>query len=167
MNLSPDKIHIREMTTGDIPAVFDIDKRSASLYWPESSYHFEVERNTASHPLVAADPNGAILGFIVIWRILDEAEIANFAVSPEHRNEGIGAALLREGLRICSEEGAKSAYLEVRAGNAPAIHLYEKTGFMPDGIRKHYYQDNKEDAILMKLEIMDRLSENKKGKTNE
>lgn len=143
---------IRPMESADIPEVFAIDKDSAALYWPERSYHFEVETNEASRPFVAEDPNGTILGFIVFWLIIDEAHLANFAVSAEDRCRGIGRALLNHGLRICYDGGARVSFLEVRAGNQPAIHLYETTGYHTESVRKQYYQDNHEDALLMNLD---------------
>ena len=143
---------IRPMEVGDIPAVFAIDKASAALYWPERSYHFEVEKNESSRPFVAVDAEGRVLGFIVFWLIIDEAHLANFAVDAGARCMGIGWALLTHGLRVCYEGGARVSFLEVRAGNAPAIHLYEKAGYHAEGVRKQYYQDNHEDAILMNLE---------------
>ena len=140
------------MESADIPRVFEIDKASAVLYWPERSYHFEVEKNESSRPFVAMDEAGNILGFIVFWLIIDEAHLANFAVSAEERCRGIGQALLKHGLKVCYDGGARVSFLEVRAGNAPAIHLYEKTGYHTEGIRKQYYQDNHEDALLMNLD---------------
>ena len=143
---------IRPMMSSDIPEVFEIDKASAVLYWPERSYHFEVETNEASRPFVAVDPEGKILGFIVFWLIIDEAYLANFAVRSEARNRGVGRALLNHGLRVCYEGGARVSFLEVRAGNTPAIHLYESSGYHTESIRKQYYQDNHEDALNMNLD---------------
>lgn len=143
---------IRPMQSTDIPEVFEIDKASAVLYWPERSYHFEVEQNEASRPFVAVGSDGKILGFIVFWLIIDEAHLANFAVCAKARCMGIGRALLNHGLRVCYEGGARISFLEVRAGNAPAIHLYESTGYHTESIRKQYYQDNHEDALLMNLD---------------
>ncbi len=148
-------ITIRPMETADIPQVFEIDKRSAALYWPERSYHFEVEKNENSRPFVAVDEDGRILGFIVFWLIIDEAHLANFAVSEEYRCRGIGRSLLRHGLKVCYDGGARISFLEVRAGNMPAIHLYESTGYHTEGVRKRYYQDNHEDALLMNLDPED------------
>ena len=148
-------ITIRRMESADISRVFEIDKASAALYWPERSYHFEVEKNESSRPLVAVDENGMIQGFIVFWLIVDEAHLANFAVSEEVRCKGIGRALLNEGLRICYDGGTRVSFLEVRAGNAPAIHLYETSGYHTEGVRKRYYQDNHEDALLMNLDPAD------------
>ena len=159
MNKNEPNYVIRRMTSADIPAVFAIDKASAALYWPERSYHFEVEENEASRPFVAVREDGEILGFIVFWRILDEAHLANFAVAPDMRCQGIGRALLHHGLKVCYDEGARVSYLEVRAGNAPARHLYEQAGYHTVGIRKNYYQDNHEDALLMNLEDMSNTAE--------
>lgn len=144
-------ISIRPMESADIPRVFEIDRASAALYWPERSYHFEVEQNESSRPFVAEDENGIIRGFIVFWLILDEAHLANFAVDEASRCLGIGWGLLTHGLQVCYEGGARVSFLEVRAGNAPAIHLYEKAGYQTEGVRKQYYQDNREDALLMNL----------------
>ena len=146
---------IRRMESTDIPEVFAIDKDSDVLYWPERSYHFETETNEASRPFVAVDPKGKILGFIVFWLIIDEAHLANFAVRSEVRNRGVGRALLNHGLRVCYEGGARVSFLEVRAGNKPAIHLYESSRYHTESIRKKYYQDNHEDALLMNLDPED------------
>lgn len=148
----PMKYLIRPMESRDIPEVFSIDKASAALYWPERSYHFEVEQNEASRPLIAVDENRQILGFIVFWLIIDEAHLANFAVRESVRCRGIGKALLYSGLRVCYEGGARVSFLEVRSGNDPAIHLYQGAGYHTESIRKQYYQDNHEDALLMNLD---------------
>ena len=150
-----DSVRIRAMESPDIPRVFEIDKGSAALYWPERSYHFEVEENESSRPFVAVDENGNILGFIVFWLIIDEAHLANFAVAPEARRRGIGRALLLHGLKACHDSGAVVSFLEVRSGNEAAIRLYETSGYHTEGIRKRYYQDNHEDALLMNLDPED------------
>lgn len=146
---------IRPMKTSDIPEVFAIDKASAALYWPERSYHFEVEQNEASSPFVAVGSDGEILGFIVFWLIIDEAHLANFAVRESARRHGIGRALLLHGLKSCHDSGARVSFLEVRAGNAAARHLYDASGYHTESIRKQYYQDNHEDALLMNLDPED------------
>lgn len=156
-------IVIRPMGSSDIPEVFAIDKASASLYWPERSYHFEVEKNESSRPFVAVDEEGKILGFIVFWLIIDEAHLANFAVDAAYRRQGIGRALLMQGLRACYDGGARVSFLEVRAGNAGAIGLYESCGYHTESVRKKYYQDNHEDALLMNLDPEDYENLMKRG----
>ncbi len=142
---------IRSMVPEDIQSVFEIDKRTAALYWPISSYRFETEKNAAARNWVAAASEGTILGFLILWLILDEIHVANFAVDPAYQGRGIGRSLLRRGLAEAWEEGARTSFLEVRKGNESALHLYRQIGYEQTGIRKSYYQDNHEDACLMTL----------------
>lgn len=146
---------IRPMTSADVPAVFAIDRASQTLYWPEKSYHFTVEENKNARSFVSINEDGAVTGFIVMWLILDTAEVANFAVDAAYRGAGIGRALLNAGLKACRADGAEKCELEVRAGNTPAKSLYRSIGFREVGVRKGYYQDNHEDALLMDLETED------------
>ncbi len=146
---------IRPMTVDDIAVVSQIDKASFSLPWPERSFKYELTENEHSIPLVAelsdSDVNCQIIGFIVVWLIVDEAHIGTVAVMDAFRKTGAGEQLVRRGLQEARERGAAQAFLEVRKGNLGAIHLYEKLGFQVDGIRYRYYQDNHEDAVLMSL----------------
>lgn len=142
---------IRRMTPEDIEPVFQIDKETAAIYWPLNSYRFETERNTAARNWVAINPEGKILGFLILWLIIDEIHVANFAVSPLFQRKGAGHALLLHGLTAAWDEGARTSFLEVRSGNTAAIHLYQRLGYEQSGIRKAYYQDNHEDALLMTL----------------
>ena len=90
-----------------------------------------------------------IAGICCITSLFGLKNIVNNAGA---RCQGIGWALLTHGLRVCYEGGARVSFLEVRAGNVPAIHLYEKAGYHTEGIRKQYYQDNHEDALMMNLD---------------
>lgn len=90
-----------------------------------------------------------LVGYLIAFVIAPEVEIANLAVSPAYRKQGIGRALMEEGLRICREEDCDSFYLEVRESNLPAQALYRRLGFEPIGRRKHYYRLPTEDALLM------------------
>ena len=146
---------IRPMTSADVPAVFAIDRASQALYWPEKSYTYTVEENKNARPFVSINDEGTVTGFIVMWLILDTAEVANFAVDASCRGKGVGRSLLLAGLKSCYEGGAIKCELEVRAGNVPAQRLYRAVGFREVGLRKGYYQDNHEDAILMDLETAD------------
>ena len=142
------------MRSEDIPQVFAVDKASAALYWPERSYHFEVEQNENSRPFVAVDDETrAVVGFVIFWLILDEAHLANVAVLEAFRNRGAARALILAGLKACAEGGAAVSLLEVRAGNEAALHLYRSLGYIQVGERKGYYQDNHEDALLMDLDM--------------
>ncbi len=140
-----------------------IDRASFSLPWPERAFLYEVKENLSSIPLVAVatgiDGNIEIVGFIVVWVIVDEAHIGTIAVDHKFRRAGVGQALILSALHEAKQKGAQKAYLEVRAGNTIARELYKNLGFQVDGIRARYYQDNHEDAVLMSLESIETLSD--------
>ena len=101
------------------------------------------------HIFIAAADGENILGYVGMMYVIDEGYISNVAVAPEYRRQGIADALILELIDRCKALDLSFATLEVRAGNAPAISLYEKHGFSPVGRRKNYYDFPKEDAILM------------------
>ncbi|HEX7555774.1 MAG TPA: ribosomal protein S18-alanine N-acetyltransferase [Leptolinea sp.] len=156
MTPPPTGLILRPMTLDDLPQVYRIELDSFTLPWPFNSYVFELTESQVSRCFVATvmDSNDRkkILGMIVLYLIEDEAHVATFAIHKENRQAGIGWRLLHYSLKEALREGAKYAFLEVRAGNQPAISLYSKFGFKTVSIRKKYYADNNEDALLMNLE---------------
>jgi ribosomal-protein-alanine N-acetyltransferase len=144
------------MTLKDVPVVHEIDSLSFSLPWPERSFRFELTENPVSRSWVA-EFNGRIASMLVLWVIVDEAHIATVATHPDFRRQGFGERLLIAALVSARKEGATRAFLEVRAGNEAALALYEKYGFVAAGLRKNYYKDNNEDAILMNLEDLNSM----------
>jgi len=144
------KLVIRKMALADVSGAHEIDALSFSLPWPERSLRFEVTDNPAARCWVA-ELDGQLAAMLVLWMIVDEAHIATLATHPDFRRRGVGERLLVEALDSAYNEGARSALLEVRAGNEPALKLYNKLGFETAGRRPHYYKDNHEDAILMTL----------------
>lgn len=141
---------VRRMTVEDVPAAHEIDILSFTLPWPERSLRFEVTDNPAARCWVAELDN-RLVGMLILWMIIDEAHIATVATHPDYRQQGIAKRLLVKALNSAYEEGAKSALLEVRAGNKAAIKMYEAFGFETVGLRERYYKDNHEDAVLMTL----------------
>jgi len=99
-----------------------------------------------------------VLGYICLWVVGQEMEIANLAVHPSWRRKGIGRALMRYGLRFGQKKGARWAYLEVRASNAAAQELYRQLGFEVIGVRERYYQHPLEDALIMALDMTKGIS---------
>jgi len=87
----------------------------------------------------------------VLWMIVDDAHIATLATHPDFRRQGIAQQLLIHALQSAAGEGARNAFLEVRAGNPAARAMYQTYGFVEEGLRPRYYKDNGEDAILMSL----------------
>ena len=147
---------IRRMTLEDVPAVHEIDTLSFSLPWPERSFRFELTENPVSRGWVA-EVDSRIAAMLVLWFIIDEAHVATIAVHPDFRRQGIGEQILLYALRSAQAEGAQRAFLEVRAGNVAAQTMYKKYGFEVAGVRRGYYRDNNEDALLMNLEKFDSL----------
>ncbi len=150
------KVLLRRMTLEDIPAVHEIDLLSFSLPWPERSFRFELSDNPAARGWVA-EVEGRIAAMLLLWFIVDEAHIATIATHPDFRRQGIGEQILVHALREAFTEGARRAFLEVRASNLAAQSMYKKYGFIVDGLRPKYYRDNNEDAILMSVVGLDNL----------
>ena len=134
----------------DIEQVIAIDRVSFSLPWPERSFRFELTDNPASRCWVA-EVDGKIAGMIVVWLIVNEVHVATIATHPDFRRQGIAKKLLSHALQHLSIEGAQSSFLEVRASNLAAQEMYRKFGYEESGVRRRYYRDNDEDAILMTL----------------
>lgn len=140
------------MNENDIDDVLEISNLSFSSPWSRTSYEQELSNSLAKYFVAKID--NKIVGFVGTWIIVDESHITNIAVHPDYRKLGIASKLIEAMLAYCNENKCTAYTLEVRAGNKAAISLYEKYGFKVDGIRKEYYQDNKEDALLMWLRII-------------
>ncbi len=116
--------------------------------WSKESLIYELSENPRAVYIVA-EVEGHVVGYVGVWGIVDEGHITNVAVSPDYRRKNIGSLLIYHMLKATTQAGLVRHTLEVRAGNAPAQALYRKYGFEEAGIRKGYYQDNGEDAIIM------------------
>ena len=132
--------------------VDDVDKVAQNAYgehhWSKDAFYSELNNNLAKY-YVAKTSNGELVGFAGCWGIIDEAHITTIAVDPDFRRQHIGEALLVAMLEDCYKDMFKYLTLEVRESNSPAIKLYEKYGFKSFGVRKGYYQDNNESALMM------------------
>jgi len=149
------------MALDDIERVHKIDKLSFSLPWPISAFRYELTQNKASMLWVAEiglpDGEALVIGSIVVWMILDEAHIATISVHPDYRGRGISQRILVVALRGAISRGARYATLEVRANNLIAQALYRRFRFDVTGTRPRYYQDNKEDALIMTVDLHQRV----------
>lgn len=142
------------MLPKDLPMVIEIDRLNFTEPWPAKSFSYELSTNY-SICLVAVDDFDLVLAEIVVWVIVDEAHIATIAVHPNHQGRGIASALLAEALMLAMERGASASLLEVRPSNTAALKLYQRFGYEVVGVRKEYYQDNKDDALLLNLFDLD------------
>ncbi|MGG1291829.1 ribosomal protein S18-alanine N-acetyltransferase [Bacillus smithii] len=141
-------IQYRFMRIEDIDEVMEVEHSSFTLPWTKESFYYELEQNHFAHYLVVV-VNDKVAGYCGSWIILDEAHVTNIAVLPQYRGRGFGEALLRKMMELARGLGAKTMTLEVRVSNMPAQSLYKKLGFQKGGIRKGYYTDNQEDALIM------------------
>lgn len=134
----------------DLPEIERIERRSFSDPWSPASFR-ELLGNPRVCFLCARAAAGAPpLGYVVAWFVADEGEIANVAVSPDARGEGIGAALLDAALAEAGRRGAAAVYLEVRDSNQIARRLYGSRGFTEIGRRRGYYRRPVEDAVILR-----------------
>lgn len=140
-------MYCRLMKEDDIDRVYEIERDSFSDPWSKNSFKQEMKNNIARY-IVCVDGD-SIVGYIGSWFIIDEAHINNVAISPEFRKKGYGDFLIQSFLDFCRENLIVSVTLEVRKSNFIAQNLYKKHGFLPAGIRKEYYSDNREDAVIM------------------
>lgn len=143
------KITYNLMTEKDVKGVFDISNSSFSIPWSINSINGELNNPLAKYIVARDEDVNLIVGFVGAWIVVGEASITNIAVHPNYRNLGIGYKLLDSLINLCNDLDCTLINLEVRASNNSAQNLYKKSGFNVDGLRKGYYEDNKEDAILM------------------
>ena len=146
------KFRIRDMKESDLDGVAAIEGVSFPTPWSREMFREDLTR-PFSRPFTAEGPAGEILGYVVCWNVAGEAHILNIAVHPDFRGRGIGKALILEAIRRAGRARSKWIQLEVRAGNDQAQALYRKCGFTFIGIRKGYYTDTGEDALLFSREI--------------
>jgi len=136
-------------TADDLDAVLDIERASFTNPWTREMYLAELDNRGVSYCFVIRDGRGTVVGFCSFWRVLDELHINNLAVAPDHRGAGAGTALLEHVLAEGRRLGAKRASLEVRRSNDPARRLYERLGFQVAGVRRAYYTNPVEDALVL------------------
>jgi ribosomal-protein-alanine N-acetyltransferase len=142
-----DKIVIQKMDEEDLEEVVRLEKICFSDPWSKEAFMEELRLKLAI-PLVVK-LGEKVVGYTCLWHLDAQLEVANFAVSPDHRVKGIGERIMKRILLEAKERGCKSIILSVRESNLPAIKLYTKFGFVEVGRRKKYYRLPTEDALTM------------------
>lgn len=143
------QVVVRDLAPEHLDGVMEIEGQSFPTPWSRALFEEEIGR-TFSHSIVAlAGPEGEVLGYAVCWTVAEESHLLNIAVHPRVRGKGVGRLLLRECIRRGAESRSRSIFLEVRAGNEPALALYRREGFRFVGVRKGYYTDTREDALVL------------------
>ena len=143
---------IRRMTMADVDGVAAVEAATFPTPWSRDAFISEM-KNVAARYLVA-ETDGRVIGYAGAWIILDESHITNIAVLSEYRGQGIGRRLTEGLMQYLSNLGAAYATLEVRKSNVVAQNLYVSLGFIKLGVRKRYYEDNGEDALIMVCDHM-------------
>jgi [ribosomal protein S18]-alanine N-acetyltransferase len=136
------------MGTEHIDGVWEIEKLAFTTPWSKDAFNKEMTDNHFAFYLAVLD-NDKVVAYVGSWIILDECHITNIAVHPNYKRQGISYKLMRILMDTVKVRGVESVTLEVRKTNYTAQNLYKKLGFEDKGIRKSYYTDNNEDAIIM------------------
>jgi ribosomal-protein-alanine N-acetyltransferase len=139
---------LRAATPDDVDAVTDIERASFADPWARASFASLLRR--AEVRFRVAEREGAVAGYSIAWFVRDEGELANVAVAPSARGQGVGGALLDELLADAATAGVRVVYLEVRESNAVARALYASRGFEEIGRRRNYYRRPVEDALVLR-----------------
>lgn len=140
-------MEVYKLKSCHIDEVFNINMLSLPNPWSKDSLIKELENKLGVY--VVAVNKDMVIGFGGMWIILDEAHITNIAVHPDHRRKKAATLILKELINIAKEKNVEAMTLEVRKSNIKAQNLYKKFGFLVEGVRKGYYEDNKEDGLIL------------------
>jgi ribosomal-protein-alanine N-acetyltransferase len=143
-------IELRRLTLADLGDIERIERSAYPTPWSRSMFAGELAKpSSISLGAVDADEEFVLVGYLIISRYVDAWHVMNVAVDPDYRRRGVATTMLDELFRLTEGDGRRGYTLEVRVSNASAIALYERVGFHATGIRRGYYTDNREDALVM------------------
>lgn len=142
------KVELRRLDARDLDAVEEIERASYPTPWSHAMFAAEL-RKPSSLAIGAFAEGDGLIGYAFVSRYVDAWHVMNVAVAPSHRRRGIAQALLERVLEVTAVDPRRGHTLEVRVSNTDAIRLYERLGFESKGIRRAYYTDNREDALIM------------------
>jgi ribosomal-protein-alanine N-acetyltransferase len=140
-------LEIRALDTGDLDAIDVIEQRAYPTPWSRSMFASELAKPTSI--CLGAFEGEELVGYVINSRYVDAWHIMNVAVDPDHQRRGVASRLLERLFELTRDDERRGYTLEVRVSNEGAIDLYERLGFEPRGIRRGYYTDNREDALIM------------------
>ena len=147
---------VRPVREGDVEQIHAIEELCCAIPWSRESILHDIRENPVSRWLVLDDGEGQVLAYAGMWLVIDEAHILNVAVRPQAQRQGNGRRVLGALIDLARESGMGLMTLEARRSNLAAHALYHACGFIDVGYRKRYYEDNREDALIM---VCDRLPE--------
>lgn len=143
------RIIIEPMKLEDLNEVLEIEVLAFATPWSRNSFLYELLENERAIYLTAKNECDQIMGYVGMWTVCDEGHITNLATHPQYRRQGVAYKLMNELFAVSKEKGVRYLTLEVRRSNTPAQELYQKMGFVHMGVRRKYYLDNNEDALIM------------------
>jgi ribosomal-protein-alanine N-acetyltransferase len=157
---------VEDMSIADVKEVTALEKLVFPLPWSALAFEYELRHNPMAYFAVVrprmphhdGEESPRVLGYAGFWLIVDEAHICTLGVHPDWRGRGLGELLLAHLIERAAEREAAVATLEVRASNLVAQNMYRKYGFVPTGLRKRYYSDNNEDALIMTTDVISSVS---------
>jgi len=144
---------IRAIREEDVAQIHEIETLCFPMPWSEESILHDVKENAVARWLVMDDGEGRVLAYAGIWLVIDEAHVCNVAVHPDCRRLGYGRRIMEALMNLAMDNSMSMMTLEVRRSNLAAQSLYHACGFFDVGYRKRYYEDNKEDALIMYKEF--------------
>jgi len=142
-------IELRRLQLRDLAAIEKIERRSYPTPWSRSMFAGELAKPSSVCLGAFEVESDGLAGYLIVSRYVDAWHVMNLAVSPSLRRQGIATRLMAELIALTADDGRRGYTLEVRVSNADAIRLYEQLGFRSRGIRRGYYTDNREDALIM------------------
>ena len=142
-------VELRKLELRDLAAIETIERQSYPTPWSRSMFASELAKPSSLSLGAFAPEGGELVGYLIISRYVDAWHVMNVAVAPEHRRQGVARTLLDRLFELTSTDERRGYTLEVRVSNEGAIKLYEQLGFHARGVRRGYYTDNREDALIM------------------
>jgi [ribosomal protein S18]-alanine N-acetyltransferase len=143
-------IDLRPLTLADLAVIERIERRAYPTPWSRSMFAGEIAKQSSiCLGAVDGDEDDRLVGYLIISRYADAWHIMNIAIDEDYRRRGIATQLLNRLFELTSSDDRRGYTLEVRVSNGHAIKLYESLGFVARGIRRGYYTDNREDALIM------------------
>ena len=144
-----ENLTLKKLDKEDVNGLYEVSSLSLKETWSLGSIEQELSNKFARY--IVCKDGDKVIGFIGAWLIASEGQITNLAVHPDYRKKGIGKKLMKSLISSLKEEDCNAITLEVRESNTVAKNLYKNLGFLSEGIRKNFYEDNKEDANIMWL----------------
>lgn len=144
-----ENLTLKKLTKEDVDGLYEVSSLSLKETWSLGSIEQELSNKFARY--IVCKDGDKVIGFIGAWLIASEGQITNLAVHPDYRKKGIGKKLMKSLISSLKNEDCNAITLEVRESNTVAKNLYKNLGFLSEGIRKNFYEDNKEDANIMWL----------------